>query len=57
VGFVLLAPFAAIASSTDRAVWELVGTIVTTSVTTPFVALFSTLLYYDLLTRGTPTAE
>lgn len=57
VGFVLLAPFAAIASSTDRAVWELVGTIVTTSVTTPFVALFSTLLYYDLLARGTPTAE
>jgi hypothetical protein len=56
-GFVLLAPFTAIAASTDEAVWALVGTILATSVTTPFVALFSTLLYYDLLARRTPTAE
>jgi hypothetical protein len=53
-GFLLLTPFSAIASSTDEAVWSLVGTILATSVTTPFVALFSTLLYYDLLARRTP---
>jgi hypothetical protein len=50
-GFILLAPFTAVAESTDRAVWALIGSAVTTSVTTPFVALFSTLLYYDLLAR------
>jgi hypothetical protein len=54
---VLLAPFTAIAASTDEAVWALVGTILATSVTTPFVSLFSTLLYYDLLARRTLTAE
>ena len=51
-GLLLLVPFAAIAESTDRAVWELVGSIVATSVTTPFVALYSTLLYYDLAARA-----
>jgi hypothetical protein len=50
-GFILLEPFRAVAESTDRAVWALIGSAVTTSVTTPFVALFSTLLYYDLLAR------
>jgi hypothetical protein len=50
-GFLLLAPFSAIAASTDEAVWALIGTILATSVTTPFVALYSTLLYYDLLAR------
>jgi hypothetical protein len=49
--FVLVTPFTAIADSTDRAVWALVGSAVTTSVTAPFVALYSTLLYYDLLAR------
>jgi uncharacterized membrane protein len=56
-GFLLLAPFSAIAASTDESVWALVGTIVTTSVTTPFVALFSTLLYYDLLARRTAAGD
>ena len=56
-GFLLLTPFTAIAASTDQSVWALVGTMLTTSVTTPFVALYSTLLYYDLLARRTPTAE
>jgi hypothetical protein len=50
-GFLLITPFTAIAESTDESVWALVGTILTTSVTTPFVALYSTLLYYDLLAR------
>jgi hypothetical protein len=49
--FILLAPFTEIAKNTDRAVWALVGSAVTTSVTTPFVAVYSTLLYYDLLAR------
>jgi hypothetical protein len=50
-GFILVTPFTEIAKSTDRAVWALVGSAVATSVTTPFVALYSTLLYYDLLAR------
>jgi hypothetical protein len=54
-GLVLLAPFTALAAGTGDAVWALVGTILTTSVTTPFVALYSTLLYYDLLARRAPT--
>jgi hypothetical protein len=49
--FILLTPFTAVAESADRAVWALVGSAVTTSVTTPFVALYSTLLYYDLMAR------
>ncbi|MEA2409435.1 MAG: hypothetical protein QOE69_3554 [Thermoleophilaceae bacterium] len=52
-GFILLTPFTAIAESTDRAVWSLVGSAVTTSITTPFVALYSTFLYYDLRARRT----
>jgi hypothetical protein len=50
-GFILLTPFTEIASSTDRAVWALVGTAIATSITTPFVALYSTLLYYDMRAR------
>jgi hypothetical protein len=54
--FVLLTPFAALADSTDRAVWAMVGSAITTSVTTPFVALYSTLMYYDLRARaGSPS--
>jgi hypothetical protein len=48
---VLGAPFTALADSTDRALWALSGNILATSVTQPFVALFSTLLYYDLRER------
>ena len=48
---VLAAPFTAIASSSDRAVWAMLGTICAETVTAPFVALFSTLLYYDLRSR------
>jgi hypothetical protein len=50
-GLALLTPFAAIAENTDRAVWALVGSAVTVSVTTPFLALYSTLLYYDMRAR------
>jgi hypothetical protein len=50
-GIVLAAPFTAIASSSDRAVWSMIGTMLAETVTTPFVALFSTFLYYDLRAR------
>lgn len=48
---VLVTPFAAIAKSADRAVWSLIGQIAAQTVTTPFVALVSTLLYFDLRAR------
>jgi hypothetical protein len=48
---VLGAPFAALADATDRAIWALAGQIVAATVTQPFAALFSTLLYYDLRER------
>jgi hypothetical protein len=51
---VFTAPFTAIAASTDRAVWSMVGTICAETVSTPFVALFATLLWYDLLARRAP---
>ncbi|MGH2712457.1 MAG: hypothetical protein ACRDM7_00950 [Thermoleophilaceae bacterium] len=51
VAVVLGAPFTAAADSTDRAIWALAGQIVAASVTQPFAALFSTLLYFDLRER------
>jgi hypothetical protein len=51
VAFVLGAPFTAAADATDRAVWALAGQIVAGTVTQPFAALFSTLLYFDLRER------
>jgi hypothetical protein len=52
----ITAPFTGIAANTDDAIWSLVGTICAESVTAPFVALFSTLLYYDLRARRAPAA-
>jgi len=49
----LIEPFSAVARSADRAVWGLVGQIAAETVTTPFVALVSTLLYFDLRARRT----
>ena len=54
VGLTILllgAPFTALADTTDRALWALSGNILATSVTQPFIALFSTFLYYDLRER------
>lgn len=48
---VLGAPFASIAESSDRAAWALAGTILTEIVTAPFVAIFATLLWFDLSAR------
>lgn len=50
-GVLLAAPFAAAADATDRAAWSLVGQIMAATVTQPFAALFSTLLYFDLRER------
>jgi hypothetical protein len=44
-------PFLALADQTDRAIWALAGQIVAATVTQPFAALFSTLLYFDLRER------
>jgi hypothetical protein len=49
--FVLITPFAAIAKSADRALWGLIGQMAAEIVSTPFVALVSTLLYFDLRSR------
>jgi hypothetical protein len=53
-GVILGGPLTALAESTDRAVWSLVGTIATELVRAPFLALVSTLLYYDLRSRPRP---
>jgi hypothetical protein len=52
----ITAPFAGIADDTGDAVWALAGTICAESITTPFVAIFSILLYYDLRARRAPAA-
>jgi hypothetical protein len=53
---VITAPFTGIADNTGDAVWALAGTICAESITTPFVALFSTFLYYDVRARRAPMA-
>ena len=52
----ITAPFTAIAAGSDRAVWAMVGTICAGTITTPFVALFSTFLWYDLRARRAAAA-
>jgi hypothetical protein len=44
-------PFLELAQASDRAIWALAGQIVAATVTQPFAALFSTLLYFDLRER------
>lgn len=48
---VLAAPFSAAAESSDRAVWSMIGQMLAGAITQPFGALYSTLLYFDLLAR------
>jgi hypothetical protein len=48
----LAAPFTSAAESSDRALWELIGMILAEIVGAPFLALVSTLLYYDLRARS-----
>jgi hypothetical protein len=50
-GLLLIAPFDAVAESSDRELWSLVGTMTAETISAPFVALYSTLLYYDLRSR------
>jgi len=47
----LSSPFVAAADGSDRAVFTLVGSIVTDIITAPFIALLATLLYFDLRAR------
>jgi hypothetical protein len=49
---VLGAPFTGIADSSGDAAWELAGSMLTETVTAPFSAIFSTLLWFDLRSRG-----
>jgi hypothetical protein len=44
-------PFTAAADNSDRALWAMIGQIVAGTVTQPFGALYSTLLWYDLRAR------
>jgi hypothetical protein len=50
-GLALAVPLDALGRSSGDAAWSLAGTILTEIVTTPFVALIATLLYYDLRAR------
>jgi hypothetical protein len=50
-GLLLVAPFTELASSSDRQVWALVGETAAEVISTPFIALVSTLLWFDLRTR------
>jgi len=51
LAIVVGSPFTAAATSSDRALWALIGQIVAGTLTQPFAALFSTLLYFDLRER------
>lgn len=51
-GALLIGTFGAIAASADREVWSLAGSLGAETLTAPFLALYSTLLYYDLRTRA-----
>lgn len=55
-GILILTPLTAAAEALDREAVLLVGEIVAESLTTPFVALVTTLLYYDLRTRKAAVA-
>lgn len=50
-GIVILSPLAAAAEAANREAVLLVGEIVAESLTTPFIALITTLLFYDLRSR------
>jgi len=50
-GILILTPLSAAAEAADREAVLLVGQIVAESLTTPFIALISTLLFYDLRVR------
>ena len=53
----LVLPLQALAESADRQAISLAGMILTESLTAPFVALVSTLLFYDIRTRRTANDE
>jgi hypothetical protein len=51
ISLILGTPFVRLAESQDQAVWQLVGTMLTATITMPFTALASVLLYFDLKAR------
>ena len=51
VSLLLGTPFVRLAETQDQAVWQLVGTMLTATITMPFTALASVLLYFDLRAR------
>ncbi len=55
-GILILSPLAAAAEAANREAVLLVGEIVAESLTTPFIALITTLLFYDLRTRKASVA-
>jgi hypothetical protein len=50
-GLLVTTPAEALGKTSGHAIWSLAGTILTELITTPFVALIATLLYYDLRAR------
>lgn len=53
-GLLLVSPLDALAESADRQAIALAGMILTETLTAPFVAIVSTLLFYDLRARAKP---
>jgi len=53
-GLLIVSPLEALAESADRQWISLAGMILTETLTAPFVALVSTLLFFDMRARGTP---
>jgi hypothetical protein len=56
-GLLIVSPLNALAESADRQVVSLVGVIVSETITAPFVAIVSTLLFYDLRARAQPATQ
>jgi membrane-anchored glycerophosphoryl diester phosphodiesterase (GDPDase) len=54
-GLFVIAPFEALAAAADRQAIALAGMILSGALTAPFVALVSTLLFYDLRSRRRAT--
>lgn len=55
-GLLIVSPLNALAEAADRQAIALAGMIVTETITAPFVAIVSTLLFYDLRARARPAS-
>lgn len=52
IALVLGSPFVTLAERQDQAAWQLLGTMLTATLTLPFTAIASILLFFDLRARG-----